>query len=142
MQRLVNTRIYHMNAVYREGLKNILSGTRYRVLKDAPHASSLPVKFNALHPRVHLFMLGTELDGPDLNATVRACKTCHVNCRIIILSGRSDKQEAILAVRAGADAYIDMPKSAEALIKSLDLIMAGQKILAPSVLNSLFADAI
>ncbi|WP_243373943.1 LuxR C-terminal-related transcriptional regulator [Microvirga solisilvae] len=119
------------NSMLREGIKHILSSTRYKV-----HPEDLSVKNTAL-PQLYgsapfLFIIDGNLYPGGLNNVVRDLKGQHANARVVILAHGFDLEEMKLAIQAGVDGYCLATTACEALIKYLDLVMLGEVVFPSS----------
>jgi two-component system nitrate/nitrite response regulator NarL len=121
------------NSMLREGIRHILSSTRYKV-----HPEDLSCRGTAvLQLYGHapfLFIIDSNLYPGGLNNIVRDLKGQHVNARVVILADGFDLEEMKLALQAGADGYCLATTGCEALIKYLDLVMLGEVVFPSSEL--------
>lgn len=118
------------NSMLREGIKHILSSTRYKV-----HPEDLSCRSTAL-PQLYgnaslLFVVDSNLYPNGMGNLVRDLKGQHAQARIVILADGFDLEEMKLVIQAGADGYCLATTGCEALIKYLDLAMLGE-IVFPS----------
>jgi two-component system, NarL family, nitrate/nitrite response regulator NarL len=123
------------NRLFRQGLKHLLSGTRFEV--DA--------EFNA----VELACSAAETAGmPDLvisgqpvtdEADLRALREAFPTARIVVLADDLSVDVLRAAMGGGADGFLSKSVSPEALIQSLQLVMLGEKVF-PTNLASMLLD--
>jgi len=123
------------NRLFRQGLKHLLSGTRFEV--DA--------EFNA----VELACSAAETAGmPDLvisgqpvrdEAGLRALREAFPTARIVVLADDLSVDVLRAAMGGGADGFLSKSVSPEALIQSLQLVMLGEKVF-PTNLASMLLD--
>src|SRR5689334_364090 len=123
------------NRLFRQGLKHLLSGTRFEV--DA--------EFNA----VELACSAAETAGmPDLvisgqpvrdEAGLRALREAFPTARIVVLADELSIDVLRAAMGGGADGFLSKSVSPEALIQSLQLVMLGEKVF-PTNLAAMLLD--
>ncbi|MBB4039011.1 two-component system nitrate/nitrite response regulator NarL [Microvirga flocculans] len=129
------------NSMLREGLRHILSSTRFKLhpenltrgdfsLGDEHGGSSI------------LFILDRNLYASGIARAVSALRQHHAQARIVVLSDAFDLDDMKEAFQSGADGYCLATTGCEALIKYLDLVMLGE-IVFPSAafLSSLSSPA-
>jgi len=125
------------NSMLREGIKHILSSTRYKV-----HPEDLSCRSTTL-PQLYgsaslLFIIDSNLYPNGMNNLVRELKGQHAEARIVILADGFDLEEMKLVIQAGADGYCLATTGCEALIKYLDLAMLGEVVFpSAAVLNAI-----
>jgi len=127
----VTTVLGCQNSMLREGIKHILSSTRYKV-----HPEDLSCRSTAL-PQLYgaapfLFIIDSNLYPNGLGNVVRELKGQHTNARVVILADGFDLDEMRLAIQAGVDGYCLSTTGCEALIKYLDLVMLGEVVFPSS----------
>jgi len=115
------------NFMLREGLKHILSSTRFKlhpegltsgVLKLDPDLTGAPL----------LFVLDVNLYESSLANVMDALRQQYPHARIVVLSDSFDLDEMKSAFQSGADGYCLATTRCEALIKYLDLVMLGEVV--------------
>jgi two-component system nitrate/nitrite response regulator NarL len=119
------------NSMLREGIKHILSSTRYKV-----HPEDLSCRGTAV-PHLYgsapfLFIIDSNLYPNGMSNVVRELKGQHANARVVILADGFDLEEMKLVLQAGADGYCLATTGCEAMIKYLDLIMLGEVVFPSS----------
>ncbi len=115
------------NSMLREGIRHILSSTRYKV-----HPEDLSSRGTAV-PQLYghapfLFIIDSNLYPSGMINIVRDLKTQHINARVVVLADGFDLDEMKLVLQAGADGYCLATTGCEALIKYLDLVMLGEVV--------------
>ena len=125
------------NSMLREGLKHILSSTRFKlhpegltrgevVLDSEPSGSPL------------LFILDSNLYPPSLAQAIETLKARYPHARIVVLSDNFDLDDMKATFQSGADGYCLATTGCEALIKYLDLVMLGEVVFpSAAFLNAL-----
>jgi two-component system, NarL family, nitrate/nitrite response regulator NarL len=132
----VTTILVARNSLFREGLMRILSTTAFRVTKVAATIDDLTLQ-SIRNSRPILFLIGADGDHAVTARTVGRLKEQNPSARIVVLSNRSELDDALPAFRAGADGYVSEQISPDALIKSLDLVMLGVTILPAAFMRLL-----
>jgi two-component system, NarL family, nitrate/nitrite response regulator NarL len=134
----VGTALIGPNHLLREALAHILSGADFQVLASAPHiddsiASALP------QDRALLIIEASS----DIDATVYQIETFKGHCpagRVVVLAHQLELPAMVLAFTAGANAYLVSVAAGDVFIKSLELVMLGETIVPPSLLNLLYSN--
>jgi DNA-binding NarL/FixJ family response regulator len=126
--RLIPTAIVDESALFRAGLMHILAGTRFRVM---PGCSSLKdIEKSALSHHVRLALVGLNNDAQAVLSNLSFLKAQCEYLRVVIFSERFDLEELLTAVASGVDCYLLKNEiSADALLKSLDLVLLGETII-------------
>jgi len=128
------------NSMIREGIRHILSSTRYKV-----HPEDLSCRGTAV-PQLYghapfLFIIDSNLYPNGMSNVVRDLKGQHANARVVILGDGFDLEEMRLILQAGADGYCLATTGCEALIKYLDLVMLGEVVFPSSALLNAISPA-
>jgi len=129
----VPTLLVEPNTLLREGLKRILTDTRFQVVASCSGFSEV----RAYEASERSFMLIVSA-GADREDAFRQIKQLKMECgaaKVVALVDRYDLQEVLSAFRAGADAYLMKSVSCEVLTKSLDLVMLGEAIYPAALLD-------
>lgn len=122
------------NSMLREGLRHILSSTRYKVHPDdltSRGANSLESYDNPC-----LFVIDSNLYPGEIQDVVENIKNQHPEARVVILADGFDFGELKAVLRAGADGYCLATTGCDALVKYLDLVMLGEVVFPSSALLS------
>jgi two-component system, NarL family, nitrate/nitrite response regulator NarL len=113
------------NSMLREGLKHILSSTRYKVhpedLTRRDRASAVASDAGPL-----LFIVDSGLYTGEMPEAIKSLKERYAGSKIVVLADGFDLDEMKVALHAGADGYCLATTGCEALIKYLDLVMLGE----------------
>jgi two-component system nitrate/nitrite response regulator NarL len=116
----------------REGLARLLSNTNYRPIVRLATFEEL-AKGSAQAARA-LFIISRDAFTRPVHDTplveLQLLKQRWPDARAIVLSDAFDADDAVAALRAGANGYILNTTTSDALIKSLDLVMMGETVLA------------
>lgn len=115
------------NSMLREGLRHILSNTRYRVHPEdlAQHAKGLPVSWGS---GPLMFLFDPNLFPAGLAEEIHVLKEEYPDARVVLLADTFDLDAMLSALQAGADGYCLATIGCEALIKYLDLVMLGEVV--------------
>jgi len=129
------TLLIEPNRLFRDGLKHLLTGTRFEV----------GAEFNT----VDLALAAAETAGmPDLvisgqpvtgEAELRALREAFPTARIVVLADELSVDVLRAAMGGGADGFLSKSVSPEALLQSLQLVMLGEKVF-PTNLAAMLLD--
>jgi two-component system, NarL family, nitrate/nitrite response regulator NarL len=126
------------NAMLREGLKHILSSTRFKLHPDdLTRLGSGPDQGEAAAPL--LFIVDATLFSTGLAEGIWSLKQQHSQARIVILSDHFELDDMKVAFQSGADGYCLATTGCEALIKYLDLVMLGEVVFPSAALLAAIA---
>jgi two-component system nitrate/nitrite response regulator NarL len=115
----------------REGLKHILSQTRFKV-----HPEDLSRGDAALLDQVDepiLFIVDASLYPQGLDDVLPSLKDVSPDARVVVLADEFSLSAMMAALQAGADGYCLATTGCEALVRYLDLVMLGE-IVFPSAM--------
>src|SRR5918994_388294 len=123
----VTTVLSCKNSMLREGLKHILSSTRFKL-----HAEGMTRDEIILDQDVpgssFLVILDANLFPSRLTHGILSIKDQYPQARVVILSDNFNLDDMKLAFQSGADGYCLATTGCEALIKYLDLVMLGEVV--------------
>jgi len=115
------------NSMLREGLRHVLSSTRFRL-----HSENLTRGEVSLDPLDQesplLFIIDASLYPSDLADGIWSLKQRYGQARIVVLSDSFNLEGMKSAFQSGADGYCLASTGCEALIKYLDLVMLGEVV--------------
>ena len=135
------TVLIDQNSLFREGLKRILSTTRFRVAAALREVGELKMLSPNSSSAV-LVLTGVGSGGAEESQSavrdVEFIKQRYPLARVMVLGERCNLNEMLATFRAGADGYVLKTITPEALIKSLDLLMLGETVLPSSTLSMAF----
>ncbi|MDP8920897.1 MAG: response regulator transcription factor [Pseudomonadota bacterium] len=115
------------NAMLREGLKHILSSTRFKLHpEDLTRARVRQDQWELTAPL--LLILDANLYSGELAENIWSLKQQYSHARIVILSDSFDLEDMKSAFQSGADGYCLATTGCEALIKYLDLVILGEVV--------------
>jgi two-component system nitrate/nitrite response regulator NarL len=125
--RAVPTILIGANTLLAEGLRRILSNTRFRVAKVAETPDDL--RAHCLNnSRELFFIVGGEDDAVRLRHVRRIREQC-ASARIVVLAERCEVDSVLVVLQAGASAYLLTTIGSEALLKSFDLVLLNESVL-------------
>lgn len=124
----------------REGIASLLSDTPYKPVVSVAYCHKF-VTHAAVADATILFIVSrdalTECDDDVSLSELHVLRRHHPESRVLVLSDTFNLTDAIAALCAGANGYLTNTLTSDALVKSLDLIVLGETVLA-----SQFAQAV
>jgi len=128
--------VIEQNPIYREGLLRILGRAG---LRPAGHFASLDElltsSVRALDPLLVLMDVG---DGSSsIASAVVELRAHHEGAKIVLMADSLGDHLLIEAFRSGADGLVLKPIGCEALVKSLELVMLGERVFPIQVFRAL-----
>jgi two-component system nitrate/nitrite response regulator NarL len=122
------------NSLLREGIKHILSETCFLIQEDAvPRAPSLSLDPDA---EVVLVVPETSRSPHDMARLIPELKAQCKAARIVLLADSLDWDEIVLAYQAGAAGALHTATAPRILVKSLELIMLGERVFPAAAILS------
>lgn len=119
---IVPAALIDKSALFRAGLRHILSGSRFRVTADCYKLAELPA--NALGDSRSVALIGLDRDAEAVLPRIPSLKERHNGLRVVVLSDRLDREQLVAAIEAGADGYLLRDEiEPDAVLKSLELIL-------------------
>jgi two-component system nitrate/nitrite response regulator NarL len=111
----------------REGLRHILSSTRFRLHSENLARGQVALDEIAQEGQL-LFILDANLYASGLAEGIGSLKLQYAQARIVVLSDSFNLEGMKSAFQSGADGYCLATTGCEALIKYLDLVMLGEVV--------------
>jgi two-component system nitrate/nitrite response regulator NarL len=122
------------NFLLGEGIKHILSDTGFRIRDDAVHhPSSLS---RVTEAEVILFLVEASHSAGEMAGLIRELKAQCEAARIVLLTDSLEGNFIVLAYQAGAAGVLHTATAPEILIKSLELIMLGERVFPAAAILS------
>jgi len=115
------------NSMLREGLRHILSSTRFRLHPENLMCGEVTLD-QAAHENPLLFILDANLYPSSLAEGIGSLKQQYAQAHIVVLSDGFNLEGMKSAFQSGADGYCLATTGCEALIKYLDLVMLGEVV--------------
>ena len=138
-QRSVGTVLIGANGLLREGLAHILDGAGFEILASASYLD-LSIAASLLHHQTVLLIIEA---SSDTGSTIRQIESFKERCpagRVVVLAHQLQFPEMVTAFAAGANAYLVGVGTSGIFIKFLELVMLGEIILPPSLLDLLYTN--
>lgn len=126
MAKRIATALVEPSAILREGIRRILADSVFSITAAVASLAEIePLDWLASGE----LLVGDFGDDPETaSAGIRAIRSGHPRIRIMVLADRFDPDVMAAAARAGADGYQAKSISPHALLKSLELVMAGGRV--------------
>src|SRR3954451_24813573 len=129
------TILIEANRLFREGLKHLLSGTRFEVGAEF-NTVDLALAAAETAETVDLVISGQPVTG---DADLRAIRETFPTARIVVLADDLSVDVLRAAMGGGADGFLIKTVSPEALIQSIQLVTLGEKVF-PTNLAAMLLD--
>lgn len=136
----VTTVLSCKNSMLREGLKHILSSTRFKLHSEGMSRDEIILNQN-VPGSSFLVILDANLFPSKLSQGILSIKDQYPQARVVILSDSFDLDDMKSAFQSGADGYCLATTGCEALIKYLDLVMLGELVFPSAAFLSAISDA-
>ncbi|ACL61583.1 LuxR C-terminal-related transcriptional regulator [Methylobacterium nodulans] len=136
MVQMVVALVIDSNPLFREGLVRILPKSQFRTIRPLASANGADL-CEAGDQSPDLVLLGARDAAPATVDEITALHWQWPGARIVVLSDRHDPCVIAAAFRAGASAYLEQLRSHDALVKIIELVMAGETVLTSPRLNQL-----
>ncbi len=138
---IIDVCIIEQNAFIRKGLESFLENDCYKVFAELQSVGELiqlgrseAASSDECICDICLLGVARGEDTKEIESNLATIKTYLPNTHIIILSSKLD-EGLIYSFSKNADGYILNDISAEALMRSIDLVMLGEKIFPTAMIN-------
>ena len=123
------------NSLIGIGLKHLLDGSCFAIVGVAADLAS----FSLRHPQAKpdLFMIDGSDSAGHLLETVRSLKDRYPEARVAVFADAFDPGVVKLGHDAGVDGFCLSASSREVVVKSLELVMLGERVLPTSLIGLL-----
>ncbi|SCW72518.1 two-component system, NarL family, nitrate/nitrite response regulator NarL [Sphingobium faniae] len=123
------------NSITREGLVRILGGENWRVIQSVSSVEDIdiPQGGDGLHPIILIEAAATDGD----NGQFAIIKELLPDAHIVVLADSFDFNDLIAALREGADSLVLSEISCESLLRTLNLVAMGAKVLPSQLADNL-----
>lgn len=135
----VTTVLSCKNSMLREGLKHILSSTRFKLHSEGMIRDEIILDQNVPGSSL-LVILDANLFPSKLAQGIFSIKDQYPQARVVVLSDSFDLDDMKSAFQSGADGYCLATTGCEALIKYLDLVMLGEVVFPSAAFLSAISD--
>jgi two-component system nitrate/nitrite response regulator NarL len=126
--------------MFREGLKHILSSTRYKVHSEVVMCWPFEdVYIQSEEPL--LFVIDSNLVPDGRLDVVRCLKEQNPGSRVVVLADEFNLEDMAVCLRSGIDGYCLATTGCEALVKYLDLVMLGEVVFPAAMFLSAITPA-
>ncbi|MFD1303369.1 LuxR C-terminal-related transcriptional regulator [Methylobacterium marchantiae] len=130
----VATALIEPNILFREGLERILAPTRFQVVMRTDNVSSLGVATDRGKTPA-IFVLWTEGSSDLSRSDVTKLKCKYAGSQVVCIGESYRTDEVVDLLRAGADGILLRSINADAFIKSLELVLLGERVIPPASLT-------
>ena len=139
MQERIPTILVDQSTLFREGLERILAGSQFKLIKKGVAticdlAAAPPIT----DVRTLLFLVGTNSHVDTTVNSITWIKEHYPEARVVVLADAYDLNLLTPILRAGAHSFLLETMTAEALLKSLDLVMHGDSVISSAVLPLIY----
>ncbi len=133
--RELATALISANSLLRSGVRQVLSGTPFKVIVEGPEADPRLVGRRRGQPSL-VILAANQLSNhtPD---TVRQIKERHPAARVVLLADHFDLETVTQGRESGVDGFCLTGSSPDVLITSLELVMLGEVMLPGSLVRSI-----
>ncbi|GEP11617.1 LuxR C-terminal-related transcriptional regulator [Methylobacterium gnaphalii] len=131
---LVPTALVEPNILFREGLNHILAQTRFQVVIRADTVAELPAASH-IYKSPSLVLLCTQNSVEAAIADIRSLKATYADCRVVCSEQSYRSEDIIDLLRAGADGILLRSISADTFVKSLELVMLGERVIPAAAMQ-------
>lgn len=120
------------HTIFREGLKQVISGTANMCVADEV-ADGRDVLMKVRNNDYDLVILDISLPGRSGLDILSELKAARPKLPVLILSMHPEEQYALRALKSGASGYLTKGSSSHELIEALQKISMGKKYVSPSL---------
>jgi two-component system nitrate/nitrite response regulator NarL len=120
------------------GLKRLLENTCFAV-SDIVFDEAAPWRHH-FHTRPALFIVDASNSSEELLATIERLKEREPETKIVLVADQFDASFVRRGFAAGVDGFCSAASGRDVLIKSLELVMMGEKILPGTLVRSLLSE--
>lgn len=133
-QPLIPTVLIEPNLLFREGLNHILERTRFRVVLRADTVADLRIPAQA-NKAPALFLMHTDHSVDAAISDIARLKSTYADCRVVCSERSYRPEDVIELLRAGADGVLLRTISADTFVKSLELVMLGERVIPAAAMS-------
>jgi two-component system nitrate/nitrite response regulator NarL len=133
MRGIIDTYIISSTDLIRGGIGMILQGTGFRVVRSGKTFCEL--KFPTRQVRKSLFIVSANGDLANIRNDIQKIRQAAHECYIVLLLSNGLLGDPMSLLQLGASACLTDTISADALLKSLDVVVADGVVLPPQFLR-------
>jgi two-component system nitrate/nitrite response regulator NarL len=137
MALVVTTVLLDPNELFREGLRQVLVGTRFRVRRVGCLLDDVLLKIPHNGGPV-LVLLGATGSLGYLTPDISRFRAANPNARLVVLGDNCEPEDIPRLFRAGVNGYLSKQATCEILTKSLELVMLGASVLSSEAVLQVF----
>lgn len=137
----VSVCLIERNVFFREGLKSLLSDTGYNVERSYPDWHTAEKMLQETQGS-QLFIISDDDRAQDIKTQAGIIKRAFPDCRIVVFFESANAKDVASLFAAGIDGCLFRSILPQALTGALDMIMAGEKICPPGILDMLAEEAV
>lgn len=134
---MVKTFVIDANRLSREGLAHLLSKTSFDVVGHAPDVRSVLADGSEIS-EAELVLVGATGASAELRDDLQALRKLSPEPKIVVLSTTVHPKAVATYFAADVDGCLHQDISSRALIASLDLILAGERVFPSQVMSVAF----
>ena len=136
MKHLISTIVTHPCTLFRDGLQQMLSGTKFKTVHVAAEPDEETFRqFSA--NRECLWLMGLDKCDASSYGLVRKVATATPKVKSVVLAQSKDTGNVVPVLEAGASGFLLQDITCEKLIKSLELIALGETVVPSEFLWAL-----
>lgn len=124
------------HAIFREGLKMILSETSDMIVSGEAGTSSEALKLTREND-FDMVLLDISMPDRDGIETLALLKKEHPKLKVLMLSMHRETKYAVRAIRTGAAGYLNKQSAPSQLVTAMRQVAAGKKYISPEVAHEL-----
>lgn len=130
----VKLSLAHSNSIFREGLRRILEDNGYTVLISTDDPSEIS---DITSNESQLIIVSSDLATDDNCRAVSELLASSDHSRVVVLGGQTGIDVLNRLYAAGAHGYIFDDASYQSLLTRIELVLAGQRIVPPILLEAM-----
>lgn len=123
---MVEILIVDDHVLFRDGLKYLLSRLADKLIIHEAGSAEAGLAVSFQHKALSLILLDLNLPGSNGMDALKAFRQCFPGCPVVVLSGVDDRATVMNTRHLGAKGFISKSASADAMLSSLRLVLAGE----------------
>ncbi len=128
VKSLVPVLISHPSMLFRDGLRQILSKTQFKIIDASAEVDDAALERVADAP-IGMWIIGTEDSEADVEHYLCRARAKAPGLKVVILNRSRSIARALPALQAGASGYLDQEMDSVRLVKALELIALGDTVM-------------